>query len=185
MRRQEERQHGDQPVQRGGEERRAFDPEPSDQEGIAQQGPRHRTQRVPAVEPPEDVAEALVPAIDRGHQDRQGDAHRGGGNQHQEESDPEPQRIEQGRLVDEWTEDRGEQRGQLWQQENEPGPRNADHHLEPGVDRDRAPDPMAEATGDSVAEGQPCHEAGQHQARSPDRIAERQPRLEEPQRFEE
>src|SRR5262249_28380661 len=54
-----------------------------------------------------------------------------------------------------------------------------------GVDPDRPEGAGAVARGDAVAQGEPPHEAGEHQARGPDAVAQQQAGPAEPERLVE
>ena len=63
--------------------------------------------------------------------------------------------------------------------------RVADHHLEQGVDAQRAGERPGVAGRPGVPDGEPAHERAQHDARCPHAIAQHQARLPEPERLED
>ena len=160
-------------------------PERLDQDEVTGQRADHGAERVPTVQPAEDAAESRILSIERGNHHRQGRSHRGRRNQQEQEGKAEPQGVDQPCRCEERFHHAREQRGERGQADDQRKARDPDGELEHRIRPDRA-----EATGpqprrQGIAERKPTHEPGQHQARGPDRVPERDPRLIEPEVLED
>ena len=95
----------------------APDSEVADEPLLGGDGAHHGPERVPAVEPPERGSEVGPVAMEGLHQQRQGGAHGGARDQHQEEGDAEADQVEGDGLVEQRSEQGGECR---WEERETP-----------------------------------------------------------------